>query len=105
MLASHGTNVEPWVLHELGPLAVAPFDEALGAALEAMEPAANVLDAGLAIMERQRGIRGQNAGQGATMVGVGGHCQYVRITPESIQTAIVRRRDEDWIGLKLGVAA
>ncbi len=84
---------------------MAPFDDALGAALEAMEPASDVLGAGLAIMELQRGLRGQNAGQGATMVGVGGHCQYVKITPASIQTAIVRRWDEDWIGLKLGLAA
>lgn len=105
VLASHGTNVEPWVLHELGPVAIAPFDDAVSAALEAMEPAADVLEAGLAIMEAQRGLRSQNAGQGATMVGVGGHCQYVRITPESIQTAIVRRWNEDWIGLKLGLAA
>ncbi|WP_066715916.1 MULTISPECIES: hypothetical protein [Hyphomicrobiales] len=105
VLASHSTSVEPWILHQLGPISIAPFDDALSAALEAAEPATDVLDAGLAVMELQRSLRGQNAGHGAAMVGVGGHCQYVRITPESIQTAIVRRWDEDWIGLRLGVAA
>lgn len=104
IVASHGTNVEPWVVHELGPIAVAPYDAEMGAKLEAMEPATDVLTAGIAIMEAQRGVHGQNAGHGAAMAGVGGHCQWIKITRDSIQTAIVRRWD-DVVGERLGLAA
>lgn len=103
VLSSHGTNVEPWVLHELGPIAIAPYDAELGAKLEAMEPATDVLSVGIAIMEAQRGLRGQHAGHGAVMAGVGGHCQWIKITRDSIQTAIVRKWD-DVVGERLGVA-
>lgn len=103
VLSSHDTNVEPWVLHELGPLAIAPYDVELGAKLEAMEPATDVLSAGIAIMEAQRGVHGQNAGHGPAMAGVGGHCQWIKITRDSIQTAIVRRWD-DVVGERLGLA-
>lgn len=104
IVASHGTNVEPWILHELGPLAIAPYDAELSVKLEAMEPATDVLSAGIAIMEAQRGVHAQNAGHGPAMAGVGGHCQWIKITRDSIQTAIVRRWD-DVAGEVLGVAA
>src|SRR5690606_23201129 len=97
IVASHGTNVEPWVLHELGPIAIAPYDAELGAKLEAMEPTTDVLAAGIAIMEAQRGVHGQNAGHGPAMAGVGGHCQWIKITRESIQTAIVRKWDDEFL--------
>lgn len=103
VLSSHDTNVEPWVLHDLGPIAIAPYDAELGAKLEAMEPTTDVLAAGIAIMEAQRGFRGQNAGHGAVMAGVGGHCQWIKITRESIQTAIVRKWDDEFLE-RLGVA-
>lgn len=103
VLSSHGTNVEPWVLHELGPIAIAPYDAELGAKLEAMEPTTDVLSAGIAIMEAQRGVHGQNAGHGPAMAGVGGHCQWIKIARESIQTAIVRRWDDEFLE-RLGVA-
>ncbi|MBA4223374.1 MAG: hypothetical protein C0458_21810 [Methylobacterium sp.] len=104
VVASHDTNVEPWILHRLGPVAIAPYNSELAVLLEAMEPATDILSAGVETMEAQRRIRGQNAGHGPGMAGVGGHCQWIKITRESIQTAVVRRWD-DRIGEVLGEAA
>lgn len=103
-VTSHLLNGPAWELQPLGPLAVAPFDAELDARCAALEPGADIISAGVTLMEEQRKVRGPHAGAGAAVAGVGGFCQMTIIRPQSIQTAVVRRW-EDRLGEMLGEAA
>jgi hypothetical protein len=104
VVTSHSLYGPAWELQPLGPLAIAPFDADLEARCSAMEPGEDVIGTGVTLMEEQRKVRGQHAGAGARVGGVGGFCQVTIIRPQSIQTAVLRRWD-DWLGEVLGEAA
>ncbi|HEV7335889.1 MAG TPA: hypothetical protein VGO06_07950 [Bosea sp. (in: a-proteobacteria)] len=104
VVTSHSQNRPAWELQPLGPVAVAPYDADLEARCAGLEPGEDVISAGVALMEEQRKVRGPHAGVGAPVAGVGGFCQVTIIRPQSIQTAVVRRWD-DQIGEPLGLAA
>ena len=106
VVCSHGTSVEAWSLVPLGPVAIAPFngDLAEWAAinLERLQALDDPNAMGLELMEAQRGLKGQHAGTGEQIRGVGGFCQVTRITPRSILTGILRRWPDE-IGEPLGI--
>lgn len=104
VVTSHSLYGPAWELQPLGPLAVSPFDADLEARCVARGPSEDSISTGVMLMEEQRKVRGQHAGVGAPVAGVGGFCQVTIIRPQSIQTAVVRRWD-DRIGAVLGVAA
>lgn len=104
VVTSHSHYGPAWELQPLGPLAVTPFDADLQARLAALEPRDDIIATGVALMEEQRKVRGTHAGAGPAVAGVGGFCQVTVIRPQSIQTGIVKRWD-DQIGAVLGEAA
>lgn len=104
VVTSHSLYGPAWELQPLGPLAVAPFDADLQARCAALEPGEDVISAGVTLMEQQRLVRGSHARVGPAVAGVGGFCQVTIIRPQSIQTAVVKRWD-DQIGEVLGEAA
>lgn len=104
VVCSHDLHGPAWTLLPLGPIAIAPYDEALAERLGRISPSENIIDIGVAIMEQQRLVRGQHAGTGPTVAGVGGFCQLSTVTRDGIWTGVVKRWP-DQVGEPLGCAA
>lgn len=101
VVTSHDLNGEPWTLLPLGPIAIAPYDEALAERLGRLEPSENVGEIGVALMEQQRLVKAPHAGGGPVVAGVGGFLQWTAIRRESISTGILKRWD-DALGEPMG---
>lgn len=104
VVCSHGLNGEPWSLQPLGPVAIAPYEQALAERLGRLEPSENVIEIGIALMEQQRLVRAPHAGAGPAVAGVGGFCQATVVSAFGVSTMIVKRWP-DVVGEQLGLAA
>ena len=106
VVCSHSTHVEAWSLAPLDDVALSPFNDEFGlwmtANAERLAATDSMSEMGAEMMEAQRGIKGDHAGKGAPIHGVGGFCQWTMITPCTITTGIVRRWP-DAIGEPLGI--
>lgn len=106
VVASHDRYCEPWTLAELGPVAIAPFDEHLAEwceiNLDRLMASTSMASLAVELMEAQRGIRAQHGSSGPTIAGVGGFCQWTMIGEQTITTGIVKRWP-DKLGEPLGL--
>lgn len=95
-----------WTMNHCGPEFVSPYNAELQERLNSLaksplHPGSDPVALGLAVMEEQRGMRGEQAAGHPPAAGVGGFCQLTTITREAIQTRILRRWN-DRIGEPLG---
>jgi hypothetical protein len=94
-----------WTPHQMGPVALMPYDDALGAVLTLSEAqlggALHPVEDGLRIIEAQRNVKVCQGKESVPSHGVGGFAQMTLLGREQIETRVMRRWP-DKLGIKLG---
>jgi hypothetical protein len=97
-----------WTPHEMGPVVLMPYDEALGDRLGLTEAqiagGLHAVEDGLRIIEEQRGVSAFQGDRDVPSHGVGGFAQLTLVGRDHIETRIMRRWPDE-IGGRLGTAA